>query len=188
MCAVPWAGASGDGGATRASLGCRFDVDCFAPVPAHVQDLDGLLRLFRDKVCGGDASPLPMGAVAITARHTLLLPRGPESKALSGRLAAPQPPSGPWAARRLVLWVFLPGARRLVLGLGASEDETAMFPRTLTNRLHLATQAVARVEAAASRRGASAPGGGQRGGPSALARARLHLAQRHGGGRGRRAR
>ena len=74
--------ASGDGGAARASLGCRFDVDCFAPVPAHVQELDGLLRLFRDKVCGGDASPLPMGAVAISARHTLLLPRWPEWRPL----------------------------------------------------------------------------------------------------------
>jgi hypothetical protein len=67
--------ASGDGGATYASLGCRFDVDCFAPVPAHVQELDGLLRLFRDKVCAGDAPPLPLGAVGIAARHTLLLPR-----------------------------------------------------------------------------------------------------------------
>ena len=70
--------ASGDGGTTRASVGCRFDVDCFAPVPAHVHELDGLLRLFRAKVCGGaggDAPPLPMGAVAISARHTPL-PRG----------------------------------------------------------------------------------------------------------------
>ena len=76
--------ASGDGGATRASLGCRFDVDCFAPVPAHVQELDGLLRLFRDKVCAGDAPPLPMGEVAISARHTLLLPRWPESNGCPG--------------------------------------------------------------------------------------------------------
>ena len=50
-------------------------MDCFAPVPAHVQELDGLLRLFRDKVSAGDAPPLPLGAVGIAARHTLLLPR-----------------------------------------------------------------------------------------------------------------
>ena len=93
--------ASGDGGATRASLGCRFDVDCFAPVPAHVQELDGLLRLFRDKVCAGDAPPLPMGEVAISARHTLLLPRWPESNGCPGRVpgtnARDEPPSRPRA-------------------------------------------------------------------------------------------
>ena len=67
-------------------------------MPAHVQELDGLLRLFRDKVSAGDAPnpnptptpnanpdpnqvsagdapQLPLGAVAIAARHTLLLPR-----------------------------------------------------------------------------------------------------------------